>query len=178
MKILLYVVGTLVAVLAVALLVLYVGGANLPRDHRSVITATFAAPRPAVWRAITDYAAMPAWWPSVKSIRFEKLADGTELTWNVDSHGHEFPFKTTESRENEKLVRVIASDDLPFGGSWTYQLTDAPGGGTHLELIEDGSVRPPVIRAIAKWFIGHDATQRDYLKHLKARVESAPAAPK
>lgn len=171
MKILLYVVGTIVGLLAIALLVFYVAGSRMPRTHRSVVTAKLAAPRAVVWRTITDYAATPQWWPAVKSIRIEKLADGTELTWNVDSHGHEIPFRTSESRENEKLVRVIAKDDLPFGGSWTFVLTDASGGGTNLEITEDGVINPPVFRAMAQWFIGLDATQRDFVKHLAVKVE-------
>lgn len=171
MKILLYGLGGIVALLALALLFFYVAGARMPRAHRSVITTKLAAPRAVVWRAITDYAAMPQWWPAVKSVRLEKLPDGTELAWNLDAHGHEIPFRTTESRENEKLVRAIAKDDLPFGGTWTFVLTDAPGGGTQLELTEDGTITPPVFRAIAKWFIGLDATQRDFVKHLRTKLE-------
>src|SRR5438094_4094802 len=132
MKIALLIAVGLVAVLLLTVLVFYLAGSRMPREHRSVVVATFGAARPLVWAAITDYAAMPAWWPAVKSVRTEKLPDGTELTWNRDSHRQEIPFRTTETRLNEKLVRVIASDKLPFGGTWTFTLTDAAGGGTQL----------------------------------------------
>ncbi|MEO5958008.1 MAG: hypothetical protein ABIR80_02740, partial [Opitutaceae bacterium] len=101
MKVVLFIVLGLVALVAIALLVFYAAGSRMPREHRSVATATFTAQRAAVWSAITDYAATPAWWPAVKSIRFEKLADGTELTWNMTGHGREIPFRTVESRVNE-----------------------------------------------------------------------------
>ena len=73
-------------------------------------------------------------------------------------------------RAHEKLVRVIAKDDLPFGGTWTYELADAGDGGTRLTLTEDGVIRPPIFRAMAKWFFGLDTTQRDYLTHLEQHL--------
>lgn len=173
MKTALFVLLGLVALLVVVGLVFYIAGANMPREHRSVVTASFKASRAVVWAAITDYAALPSWWPAVKSIRTKKLADGTELTWNKDSHGQEIPFRTGESRVNEKLVRVIAKDDRPFGGTWTFALADAPGGGTNLTLTEDGFINPAIFRAVAKWFMGLDATQKDFIanldKHLAAK---------
>lgn len=170
MKLVLLILLSLAAVLSITLLVVYVAGSRLPREHRSVVSATFKAPPFVVWAALTDYAAMPAWWPSLKSVRTEKLPDGTELTWNTDRHRHEIPYRTAEARVNEKLVRVIASDQLPFGGTWTFLLSPAPNGGTQLTLTEDGIIHAPVFRAIATWFIGLDATQKDFLaafeKHL------------
>lgn len=171
MKIVLTLILGVVALIALAVLVLYIGGSCLPREHRSQLTVTLRARRPVVWTALTDYAAMPKWWPAVKAVRQEKLPDGTELTWNQDSHGQEIPFRTGESRPNEKLVRVIASDQLPFGGTWTYELADADGGGTRLTLTEDGFIKPPIFRAMAKWFFGLDTTQRDYLRHLQEHVD-------
>ncbi len=166
MKITLFVFLGLIALLALTALVFFLAGSRMSRDHRSVITVTFKASRAAVWAAITDYAAMPSWWPSVKSVRTEKLPDGTELTWNKDARGQEIPFRTGESRVNEKLVRIIAKEDLPFGGTWTFALSDAPGGGTQLTLTEDGVINPPIFRAVAKWFMGLDATQRDFVRYL------------
>ena len=170
MKIALVILLGVVALLAVATLVLQLAGSRMPREHRSQITVTLKATRTAVWAAITDYAAMPAWWPAVKSVRTEKTSDGTELTWNKDRHGQEIPFRTGESRANEKLVRVIAKDDLSFGGTWTFALADAPGGGTQLTLTEDGFVNPPIFRAMANWFFGLDTTQKDYLAHLEKHL--------
>jgi len=173
MKILLLVVGGLFAIALAAALILYLAGARLPREHRSVVTATFPAGRAAVWTALTDYAALPSWWPAVKATRTERLADGTELTWNRDSRGQEIPFRTVESRPNEKLVRAIAPDQLPFGGAWTFELADAPGGGTRLTLTEAGYINPPIFRAVANWFIGLDGTQKDFIAHLQKHLSAS-----
>jgi hypothetical protein len=171
MKTVLWVIVGLIAVVALCALVLYVGGSRLPREHRSQLTVTLRASRAAVWTALTDYAAMPQWWPAVKAVRLGKIPDGTELTFNLDKHGQEIPFRTVESRSNEKLVRMIANDQLPFGGTWTYELADAENGGTRLTLTEDGFINPPVFRAMAKWFFGLDTTQRDYLTHLERHLD-------
>jgi uncharacterized protein YndB with AHSA1/START domain len=173
MKIVLFRGLGLVALLVLATLVVYVAGSRMPREHRSLVAVTLRANRAAVWAAITDYAAMPAWWLAVKAVRTEKLADGTVLTWNTDRHGEEVPFRTGESRPAEKLVRVIATDRLPFGGTWTCELADAPGGGTPLALTEDGFINPPMFRAVARWFVGLDTTQRDFLSHLEQHLAAA-----
>jgi uncharacterized protein YndB with AHSA1/START domain len=173
MKIALCLLLGLVLLLALALVVLYAAGAQMPREHRSRVAVTLPSSRAAVWAAITDYAAMPAWWPAVKAVRTETLADGTVLTWNLDRHGQEVPFRTGESRPSEKLVRVIAAEQLPYGGTWTYELADAPGGGTQLTLIENGFINPPLFRAMAKWFFGLDTTQRDFLAHLEKHLAAA-----
>ena len=173
MKIILFIVLGLFVLLLVAAVALYLAGSSMSREHRSVVTATFKAARAAVWSAITDYAAMPLWWPAVKSIRVERLPDGTELTWNKEPHGREIPFRTGESRLNEKLVRIVATEKMdrsPFGGTWTFVLTDAPGGGTQLTLTEDGFINPALFRSVMKWFIGYDATQKDFLAHLEKHL--------
>jgi hypothetical protein len=170
MKIALYVLAGIVALLLLAALVLQLAGSRLPREHRNQVTVVLRAHRATVWRALTDYAALPQWWPTVKSIRFERLPDGTELTWNTDSHGQEIPFRTGESRTEERLVRVIAKDDLPFGGTWTYELADAPEGGTRLTLTEDGFITPPIFRAMARWFFGLDTTMKDFVARLEPHV--------
>lgn len=106
----------------------------------------------------------------MKAVRTERLRDGTELTWNRDSHGQEIPFRTGESRTNEKLVRIIAKDDLAFGGTWTFELVDAIGSGTRLTLIEDDFINLAIFRAVAKWFIGLDATQKDFIANLEKHL--------
>jgi uncharacterized protein YndB with AHSA1/START domain len=166
MKIVLVVVLGLIVAAGIALLVFYVAGSRMPREHKAVISATFPADRAAVWDAINDFDGMPGWWPAVKSTRLEYLADGTALTWNKDAHGNEIPFKTTELKPYNKLVRLIAATDQPFGGTWTFELADAPEGGTRLTLTEDGWIGPPVFRAVAKWIVGLDSNQRDFMDHL------------
>jgi uncharacterized protein YndB with AHSA1/START domain len=174
MKLFAVIVMGFLGFVGLVLLGVYTAGALMPRTHRSQLTAVIPADRAAVWAAITDYESMPSWWPAVKSVRTERLPDGAEVTWNKDSHGQEVPFRTAEARPREKLVRVISSTSLPYGGTWTFELADAPGGATQLTLTEDGWIGPAILRALAKWFIGLDSMQRDFIAHLQAHL-AAPA---
>jgi hypothetical protein len=101
----------------------------------------------------------------VKAIRFETRADGELITWNTDSRGHVIGFRTAEERAPARLVREIVGDDLPFGGTWTYELTEQ-NGATQVTLTEDGFIKPPLFRGIAKFFLKPDATMRDFEKHF------------
>ncbi len=80
MKILLISLGTLAGLLIFASLILYLIGRAQPERHTASITFTLPRSRAIVWAALTDYAAMPRWWPAVKAIRFETRANGEVIT--------------------------------------------------------------------------------------------------
>ena len=165
MKIALLLVGSVLGLLVLAGLILYFLGRSLPEKHSSRISIV----RPAVWAVITDYAKMPAWWPEVKGIRMETRPHGEVWTWNKDAHDQEIAFRTKEEQAPARLVREIVGDDLPFGGTWTFELAEE-GGRTRLTLIEDGFIKPPLFRAIAQHFIGLDKTVKSFAAHLEKRV--------
>ena len=171
MKILLLILGGLAALLVLAGLVFYLIGRAQPERHTATITFIVPKPRPSVWVALTDYASMPQWWPAVKSIRFETRAGGEVISWNKDAHGKEIGFRTQSEKPPARLVREIVGDDLPFGGTWTYELAE-DGGGTRVTLTEDGFIKPPLFRGIAKFFLPPDAAMRDFEKHFTAYVAS------
>ena len=165
MKILLISLGAIAGLLVLASLILYLFGRAQPEWHTARIAFTVPRARAIVWAALTDYAAMPQWWPAVKGVRFETRPDGVVLTWNLDSHGKEIAFRTREETAPERLVREIVGDDLPFGGTWTYELV-AGGGGTRVTLTENGFIKPPLFRGIARLLMKPDATMRDFEKHF------------
>ncbi len=129
-----------------ATIILYRLGHSLPERHTVSITVMMPKARVLVWAALTDCAAMPQWWQAVQAIRFETTGDGDVLAWNKDARGKEIAFRTREEIAPERLVREIVGDDLPFGGTWTYELT-AGGGATRIKLTEDGFIKPPLFRA-------------------------------
>lgn len=169
MKTGLIIVGILFALVGLAGLVLYLLGRSLPERHRMATTVRLGASREVVWDVITDYARIPEWWPAVKSSRVETRPDGEVLTWNTDGRGQKMAFHTKEEHRPARLVREIVGDQLAFGGTWTFELSQ-DGTGTQLTLTEDGFIRPPFFRAVAQYFIGLDRTQKDFLAHLERRV--------
>jgi uncharacterized protein YndB with AHSA1/START domain len=169
MKTVLVIAGVIVGLLVLTGIILYLFGRAQPERHRASITFTLPKPRPAVWAALTDYASMPAWWPAVKSVRLETRPNGEVITWNTDPHDQLVGFRTKEEQAPTRLVREIVGDSLPFGGTWTYELAEE-NGSTRITLTEDGFIKPPFFRAIARLFLKPDATMRDFEKHFTAHL--------
>jgi uncharacterized protein YndB with AHSA1/START domain len=169
MKTALLIVAVLLGLLILAGLVLYFIGRALPERHTSRVTVVLPAARTAVWAVITDYAKMPGWWPAVKGVRLETRPNGEVWAWNKDAHDQEIAFRTREEKAPARLVREIMGEDLPFGGTWTFELAEEDGQ-TRLTLTEDGFIKPPFFRVVAQYFIGLDATMKDFAAHLEKRV--------
>lgn len=161
--------GVFVVLLVLTGLFFYLVGRAQPERHTATINFALPKTRAVVWAALIDYAAMPKWWPAVKAIRLETRPNGEVIAWNTDSHGKEIGFRTKEEKAPARLVREIVGDDLPFGGVWIYELTEA-NGSTHVTLTEDGFIKPPLFRGIAKFFLPPDATMRDFEKHFTSYV--------
>ena len=171
MKILLVLLGGVALLAILGALILYLVGRAQPERHSAAITFTLPKPRTVVWAALTDYAAMPGWWPAVKAVRLETRAGGEVITWNTDAHGKEIGFRTKEAQAPFRLVREIVGDDLPFGGVWTYELAEE-NGATRVKLTEDGYIKPPLFRGIARLFMKPDGTMRDFERHFAPYVSA------
>lgn len=165
-------VSVIACLILLAGIALFWFGHSLPEQHRAQITFEVAKPRDAVWAALTDYATMPQWWPAVTAVRLETKPDGEVLTVNVDKRGHEVAFRTKLEKAPARLVREIAGDNLPFGGTWSFELADGAAGRTRLTLTEDGFIKPPIFRGIARLFLKPDATMQDFAKHFTPWVAS------
>jgi uncharacterized protein YndB with AHSA1/START domain len=172
MKILLLVVTATLALALLAGLVLYLAGRRLPVRHTSRLTLLLPAARLAVWNLLTDYTRMPEWWPAVKTVRLESRPGGEIWAWTKDAHGQEIAFRTKEEKVPSRLIREIMGDHLPFGGTWTFELAEE-GANTRLTLTEDGFIRPPLFRAVARYFIGLDRTMKDFAVNLEKRLAGA-----
>ncbi len=169
MNFILVVFGVGFALVILATLSLYVAGRSQPERHTSQISVLLPAARHDAWIVITDYARMAEWWPAVKKVRLETRPNGEVWTWNLDSQGQEIAFRTKEENAPSLLVREIVGDNLPFGGTWTFDLVEE-GDHTRLTLTEDGVIRPPLFRAIARYFIGLDRTMKNFATSLEKRL--------
>jgi len=78
-------------------------------------------------------------------------------------------FEVVEEAPPQRLVTRIADEDLPFAGSWTYELTPAGEGATRITVTERGEVKPVVFRALSKYVFTHHRTLEQYLRALAAR---------
>ena len=135
------------AVLAAVVLAVAAVGWLLPRDHVASLSATFRARPEAVFARIA-------------SLEVAKQDD--------------VPIALVEQRAPGRVVTRIADPNLPFGGTWTFELTPE-GGGTRVTITERGYVTNPIFRAVSRFVIGHEASMAAYLRELAVQLrESTP----
>ena len=60
----------------------------------------------------------------------------------------------------------IADPNLPFGGTWTYELTPQADGSTMLRITENGEIRNIFFRFVSRFLMGYTKTMEDYLNAL------------
>jgi len=157
-----------VALLAGLAALAFVAGWMLPVRHVASGSATFAVPPEVIWSVITDVDAFPAWRRDVKKVQRLPDRDG-RTTWVEDGQSGRLTFLVDRREPPTALVTRIADPDLPFGGSWTYEIVRTTGGCT-LTITENGEIYNPVFRLLARFAFGYEATLAEYLKSLEKRV--------
>ena len=164
-------VAALIALIAIILIVVATG-ALLPKQHVSIRTARFHQSPDAIWAAITDYAKFPVWRKEVA--RVEPLPDvNGKPSWReYDRHGNSIPYQVMVMAPPKVLVVCIADPKLPFGGTWTYEITPAPDGGISLlRITENGEIYNPIFRFVARFILGYSQTQAQYLRELGSKFD-------
>ena len=159
MKISLYVLGS---VFVFALVVFAIGYA-LPQGHIASVEAQLSAAPERVFARISNPAGYREWRNDITSVQVLK---SEPLTWREVAGGDTVTFEVVESRPLERLVVRIADPDLPFGGTWTYELRPQ-GAGTALTITERGEVYNPVFRFVSHFFMSKTATMEKFLEALK-----------
>ena len=151
-----------------ALALLIVGvlavGAMIPEDHVASASAHYAQPAEVVWEAIVDYEAFPAWRSGVDRVEALTTADGA-TGWIEHGPMGPMPMAIEEEASPRRLVLRIATDELPFGGTWTYELENE-GGGSRLTITENGTVTNLLFRFMSRFVFGYTATMETYLVEL------------
>ena len=142
-------------------------GLMLPERHIATVSTTLAVPADSVWAVIRSFGEYDSWWPDVKTV--ERRSTGSEReVWVQRGRGGPLPIEVIESQAPHRLVTRIADSNLPFGGTWTYEITETPTG-TQLTVTEDGAVYNPIFRFVSRLVISHYATLESYLRALGQR---------
>lgn len=163
MKWVLLVGSLLVALVALTTLV----GSLLPRDHVAARKARLPRVPAEVYAAIRDVGRAAEWRTDVKRVELLEPVGGRPRFREVSSQGT-ITFEMMEETVPSRLVTRIADENLPFGGSWTFEL-QANGEGTLITIIERGFVENVVFRALSRYVFGHHRTLEQYLRALGRR---------
>lgn len=155
-----------VAGLAVVIVAILAMGARLPVAHVASVSAAYGRPPEEVWDALTAYQQFPAWRSGVDRVEQRTFPDGSS-GWIEDGATGPMPLAVEVAEPPRRLRLRIASDELPFGGTWTYELTP-DGAGTRVRITEDGRITNLFFRFMARFVFGYTATMEAYLIDLGA----------
>lgn len=155
-----------VGVLGALVLLIVVVGFALPVAHVATREARLAAPPDRVFAALRDVERFPGWRSDVTAV--EVLATTPALRWR-ERGDNDITFEMETVDPPRRLVTRIVDRSLPFGGSWTYDVSPQEGG-TRLTITERGEVYNPLFRFMSRFVFGHTATIDTYLADLQRHL--------
>ena len=167
--------GIVTGLVVLGLVAVYFYGLALPARHEVRAGATLRGVAPeAVWALLGDPARRPEWRPAVDRIAHIDDRGGRPVWRELDHDGDRFDFLVARSDPPRTLVlEVAASDQIGFSGSWTWELSPAPGG-TEVTVTEDGTIDNPFFRGLHALRSSPWDTVEDELRMLSAHL-GAPA---
>ncbi|MDX1390343.1 MAG: SRPBCC family protein [Acidobacteriota bacterium] len=155
-----------VAVLAlIALFLIVLGiGASVSERHVASTRVELDVPAMTVWNLLTDFEQHPMWRDVVHSM--ERLPDQDDKpVWRENNEFGPITYVVDEFSPPTRLVTRIADPELPFGGSWTYEIVPT-GEGCTLQITEAGEIYNPFFRFMARFVFGYHATQEHFLESV------------
>ena len=158
MKIFLIVAGGIV-LLIVCIVVI---GALLPRAH---VVSRAAAYKATPERLFALIAGPQNWRPDVLHYESASGPPGHNLMRETTRNGETITYEILDSKPPESMKRRIATENLPYSGTWTYSL-QPQGEVTIVRITENGEVYNPVFRFVSRFIIGHTSTMDAYLRAL------------
>ena len=154
-------------VVAIVLAVVLVGYA-LPQSHVASSGAVFSAPPATIFSTLQDVDRYPSWRSDVQTI--DVIARSPHLRWREQGSNGTITFEMQEVRSPSRLMTRITDRSLPFGGTWTYEVSPHEAGA-RLTITENGEVYNPVFRFMSRFVFGHTATMDTFLADLRAHLQ-------
>lgn len=161
------IVGFVVAAIFIGVLVVVIVGWRLPVAHQVSRSVTIRSSPDTVFAAIRTTSEFPKWRSDVTSVESLPPENGRERFREVGKNGS-IMFEIDSLDPPRRMVTRIADKSLPFGGSWTYEVSPSPDGTT-LRITEDGEVYNPLFRFVSRFLMGHTATIDRYLADVQRR---------
>jgi hypothetical protein len=164
-------VGAIVALIALVVII----GLMLPKEHRASRSKSFACAPEQVWNTLTDFDNSSGWRKQLKKVEALPSRNGRAVWKETDKSGESISYETLELVPQKRIVRKIADEKLPFGGTWKIEIK-AEASGTMVTIVEDGIVYNPIFRFVSKFILGHTHSIDTYLGDLGRHLESASSA--
>jgi uncharacterized protein YndB with AHSA1/START domain len=156
----------LVAALVAAMLV---GGLATPRHHVVARTAHLRTSADRVWHAVHDVANYERWRDDMIEVEVVSVT-GAALSWREVTSAGSVLFGALEVEPPVRLVAQVLDDDLPWGGTWTWEVMPE-NGGTRLTITERAHVNNPITRFIGTHFVGFTGRIDRYIRALALHLD-------
>lgn len=153
-----------------------IAGGLVAREHHVARTVALAAPPEAVFAAIADLEAMPAWRPEVVRVERVPGETGALPTYRELGVRGVVTWAVLETRPPARLAVRILGAGPGFEGTWTFDLAPAPGG-TRLTITERGEIDNPVFRFLSRFVVGYGQGMDTYLEALARHLDRAARGP-
>jgi hypothetical protein len=160
--------------LVVALVIVVAAiGALLPREHVATMSARIAARPVAVWDAITRPESFASWRSDVTRVDVLPPAS-TGPSWREHTRNGSLTMVVDRADPPRRLTTRIVDVNLPYGGSWDYDIAPDGSDGSLVTITERGWVSNPMFRFVSRFIMGHTATIDAYLRALGKHFGSEP----
>jgi hypothetical protein len=156
MKWILFIAAGIVVLILVVVLI----GLALPKAHRATRMARFSQPPEVVFAAITG---PQDWRPGIT--RVELPPEAGVRRWREQSSHGAITFEEMACDPPRLYRSRIADKNLPFTGTWTYEITPTKEGCT-CRITEEGEVSNPIFRFVSQLILGHTKTIDEYLNAM------------
>ena len=157
-------IGLIVGIPIGLVLIMTIVGAFLPKSHCATRSLRLNVSADRVWELVSDAPRWPTWNSNCKSLEVLPDRDGLRV-WKFGDGRHAMTFLVEEFTPPRRMVTRISDQNLPFGGTWTYEIIPRDTG-CEVRLTENGEIHPPPFRFIARFFIGYTATIDGFLSAL------------
>lgn len=154
------------AVFALLVIAIVVIGAMLPKRHTATRMAFLKATPEQVFALISG---PQDWRTDLQEYKFFE-EKGHRMIRETDKHGQTIIYEIVKSQPPTLLKRTIADKNLPFGGSWTWNVRPSSDGSI-VAIIEDGEVYNPIFRFVSRFVMGHTRTMDNYLAMLSSALQ-------
>lgn len=161
------------ALIGALVLIIAIVGLMLPQDHVAARTVKVRQTPDQVFAIISDVGNMPTWRPDLT--RVEILPSDANGRMMFREHGSDIvTYRVEASNPPRRRVVSIADANLPYSGTWAYDVT--PVGSvesaplTQITITERGEVYNPFFRFVSRFVLSHQATIDAYLVALGKKV--------
>lgn len=158
----------LVAALVVGLLVLsapFAIGSLLPKSHTVADSRTMEISAQVLFAFAVNIDNWPAWRSDVDSITH---LEGDDFRAAIVSGDDTIVYEFEADFQGLSMISTIVTKNIPFGGSWEFQVEPAAAQSSQITITERGFVDPPLWRFVSRFVIGHKKSIQRYLDELEA----------